>query len=376
VSQAVAGELRHTPLHDLHRELGARLVPFAGYEMPVQYTSIIEEHRTVRSAVGLFDLSHMGEIEASGDEAVAFLRYALVSDPGALEIGQAQYSMACDADGGIIDDLIVYRREESTFWVVCNAANRDAVVGQLTELLARGDFGATIEDRSDRTALVAPQGPSAAGLLGELTDLDLESIGNYRSAPGTVAGIECLVARTGYTGEDGFELFCDGRRARALWEALTTAGERYGARPCGLGARDTLRLEAGMPLYGNELSRDTNPYEVNLGRVVKLEKGEFVGRAPLQAVQQQGPERKLIGLQMVDNAIPRTGYEVRADGAAVGHVTSGTLSPTLGTKIAMAMVPAGLAGIGNAFEVVVRDRPYRAEQVKLPFYKRQRDERG
>jgi aminomethyltransferase len=373
VSEASVGELRRTPLHDTHVELGARLVPFAGYEMPVQYTSIIEEHRTVRSAVGLFDLSHMGELEVMGEEAVAFLRYALVSDPGALQVGQAQYSMACDADGGIIDDLIVYRREENRYWVVCNAANRAAVVEQLTALLSRGDFGATLEDRSDRVALVAPQGPHAAGLVGELTDLDLDGIGNYRSAPGTVAGIDCLVARTGYTGEDGFELFCDARRARALWEALSAAGEKHGARPCGLGARDTLRLEAGMPLYGNELDRDTNPFEVNLGRVVKLEKGEFIGRAALQAVQQVGPARKLIGLQMVDNAIPRAGYEVRAEGNAVGTVTSGTLSPTLGAPIAMAMVPAGLAGIGNAFEVVVRDRPYRAEQVKLPFYRRQRD---
>jgi len=366
-------QLRTTPLHELHRELGARLVPFAGYEMPVQYDSIIEEHRTVRSAVGLFDLSHMGEIEVRGEEAVAFLRYALVGDPGTLEIGQAQYSMACEADGGIIDDLIVYRREDDRFWIVCNASNRAAVVAQLTSLLARGDFGATLDDRSDRVALVAPQGPNAAALLAELTTLDLDTIGNYRSADGIVAGIECLVARTGYTGEDGFELFCDARRARELWGALASAGGRHGARPCGLGARDTLRLEAGMPLYGNELSRETNPFEVNLGRVVKLDKGEFVGRAALQAVQQAGPARKLIGLQMIDNAIPRAGYEVRADGSAVGHVTSGTLSPTLGTKIAMALVPAALAGIGNAFEVVVRERPYRAEQVKLPFYRRPRD---
>lgn len=370
---ATAGELRTTPLHALHRELGARLVPFAGYEMPVQYDSIIEEHRTVRSAVGLFDLSHMGEIEIGGEEAVAFLRYALVGDPGALEIGQAQYSMACEADGGIIDDLIVYRRGDDRFWIVCNASNREAVVAQLTGLLARGDFGATLDDRSDRIALVAPQGPNAAALLAELTGLDLDAIGNYRSAEGEVAGIECLVARTGYTGEDGFELFCDGRRARELWDALASAGVRHGLRPCGLGARDTLRLEAGMPLYGNELSRETNPFEVNLGRVVKLDKGEFVGRAALQAVQQAGPARKLIGLQMVDNAIARAGYEVRAEGSAVGHVTSGTLSPTLGTKIAMALVPAALAGIGNAFEVVVRERPYRAEQVKLPFYRRPRD---
>ncbi|MEO7296685.1 MAG: glycine cleavage system aminomethyltransferase GcvT [Candidatus Limnocylindria bacterium] len=373
MSETDAGILQHTPLHDLHRELGARLVPFAGYEMPVQYTSIIEEHRTVRSTLGLFDLSHMGELEVRGEEAVAFLRYALVSDPGALEIGQAQYSMACDADGGIIDDLIVYRRETDRYLVVCNASNRGAVVEQLTRLLETGDFGASLDDRSDGTALLAPQGPNAAALVGELTDLDLDAIGNYRSADGVVAGVECLVARTGYTGEDGFELFCDARRARELWDALAAAGERHGAKPCGLGARDTLRLEAGMPLYGNELGRDTNPFEVNLGRIVKLEKGDFIGRAALQAVQQTGPARKVIGLQMIDNAIPRNGYEVRADGVAVGRVTSGTLSPTLGTKIAMALVPADMAGVGNSFEVVVRERPYRSEQVKLPFYKRPRD---
>jgi len=373
VTDGAATELRHTSLHDLHVELGARMVPFAGYAMPVQYRSIIDEHRTVRSAVGIFDLSHMGEIEVTGEEAVAFLRYALVSDPGALEIGQAQYSMICQEDGGIIDDLIVYRRDGGRFWVVCNASNRAAVVEQLTALLERGDFGASIEDRSDRTALIAPQGPNAAALLAALTDLDLDAIGNYRSAPGTVAGVDCLVARTGYTGEDGFELFCDARNAVRLWEAVVAAGELHGARPCGLGARDTLRLEAGMPLYGNELSRETNPFEVNLGRVVKLDKGEFIGRAALQAVQQSGPTRKLIGLRMVENAIPRSGYAVQADGRPIGHVTSGTLSPTLGEKIAMALVPAELAGVGNTFEVVVRDRPYRAEQVKLPFYRRQRD---
>ena len=370
---ARAGELRRTPLHVVHRRLGARLVPVAGYEMPVQYSSIMEEHRTVRAAVGMFDLSHMGELEVRGDEAVAFLRHALVSDPGALAVGQAQYSMSCAADGGIVDDLIVYRRADDRFLVVCNASNRAAVVGQLGGLLAKGDFGATVEDRSDRVGLVAPQGPRAAALVGELTDLDLDAIGNYRSAPGAVAGIDCLVARTGYTGEDGFELFCDARQASTLWKALAEAGERHGIRPCGLGARDTLRLEAGMPLYGNELSRDTNPFEVNLGRVVKLDKGDFVGRAALQAVQRTGPARRLIGLRMVENAIPRGGYEVRAEGARVGHVTSGTVSPTLGTKIAMALVRAEVAAIGNSFEVVVRERPYRAEQVKLPFYRRPRD---
>jgi aminomethyltransferase len=371
-SSAATDELRHTPLHDLHVELGARMVPFAGYEMPVQYESIIEEHRTVRGAVGLFDLSHMGELEVRGDEAVAFLRYAVVSDPGAIEIGQAQYSMLCDDDGGIIDDLIVYRLAEQRFMVVCNASNRFAVIEQLMTLLEDGDLAAEVEDRSDATGLVAPQGPLAATVLARLTDLELDQVANYHFARGKVAGIECIVARTGYTGEDGFELFCDASRTRELWEAVAAAGAD-GIRPCGLGARDTLRLEAGMPLYGNELSRDTNPFEVNLGRVVKLEKGEFVGRPALQAVADAGPRRKLIGLQMVDNAIPRAGYEVRAGGDAVGKVTSGTLSPTLGTKIAMALVPAALAGIGNEFEVMVRERPQRAEQVKLPFYRRPRD---
>jgi aminomethyltransferase len=370
VSDAVA-ELRRTPLHDVHVALGARMVPFAGYEMPVQYRSIIEEHRTVRSAVGLFDLSHMGEVAISGPEALAFSRYAVVSDPGALEPGQAQYSMLCTDDGGIIDDLILYRTEEG-YLIVCNASNRDAVVEHLGLLLSRGDFDAVLDDRSERTALLAPQGPRAAELVAGLTGLELSGLANYHSLPGRVAGIDCLVARTGYTGEDGFELFCEARRAERLWQALTEAGIPLGLEPCGLGSRDTLRLEAGMPLYGNELDRETNPFEANLGRVVKLEKGEFVGRRALHRIQQEGPRRKLIGLAMRDTAIPRHGYAVQADGNEVGTVTSGTLSPTLGERIAMAYVPADRAAIGNEFEVVVRERAHPAEQVKLPFYRRPR----
>ena len=365
-----ATPLRRTPLHDLHVALGARMVPFAGYEMPVQYASIIDEHRTVRSGVGLFDLSHMGEIEVRGSGALGFLSHAVVSDPAALEIGQAQYSMLCQEDGGIIDDLILYRLGADRFMVVCNASNRAAVVAHLTAMDQRE---VELEDRSEEIGLVAPQGPAAASVLSGLTDMDLDAIENYHATEGSVAGVDCVIARTGYTGEDGFELFCDANRAAELWDAITAAGSTAGLKPCGLGARDTLRLEAGMPLYGNELDRDTNPFEVNLGRVVKLEKGDFVGRAALESVKEAGSRRKLIGLQMVDNAIPRSGYEVRADGRAVGRVTSGTLSPTLGTKIAMAKVETEVAGIGNAFEVVVRDRPYRAEQVKLPFYRRQRD---
>jgi aminomethyltransferase len=312
----------------------------------------------------------MGEVEVRGGGAVSFLSHAVVSDPTMLEEGQAQYSMLCQSDGGIIDDLILYRLATERFMLVCNASNREAVVEHLMSLPAQD---VDLEDRSDDFGLVAPQGPAAASVLAGLTDVDLDDLANYHAVEGSVAGIPCVVARTGYTGEDGFELFTDADRAREVWEAVATAGEAEGLRPCGLGARDTLRLEAGMPLYGNELDRDTNPFEANLGRVVKLEKGDFVGRAALGAVQAAGPARKLIGLQMLDNAIPRSGYEVRAEGRPVGRVTSGTLSPTLGTKIAMARVTAEVAGVGNAFEVVVRERPYRAEQVKLPFYRRPRD---
>jgi aminomethyltransferase len=361
--------LRHTPLHASHLALGARMVPYAGYEMPVQYASIIEEHRTVRSAVGLFDLSHMGELHLSGPEALAFARYAVVSDPGLLEPGQAQYSMLCAHDGGIIDDLIVYRVDDG-YLIVCNAANHEAVLGQLQSLQAQGDFDVVLEDRSEETALIAPQGPRSAELLGRLTDLDLSGLGNYRSQPGRVAGTQCLIARTGYTGEDGFELFCPARRARRLWDALVSTGDDLGLKPCGLGSRDTLRLEAGMPLYGNELDRSVNPYEANLGRVVKLEKGEFVGRSALAAVQQTGPQRKLVGLVMRDDAIARHGYPLLVDGREAGVVTSGTLSPTLGERIAMAYLPAADAALGAGVEVLIRERRHPAEQVKLPFYRR------
>jgi aminomethyltransferase len=371
----VAASLRRTPLHARHVELGGRMVPFAGWEMPIQYASILDEHRTVRTAVGLFDLSHMGEVHITGAEGLAFIRYAVVSDPGALEPGQAQYSMLCDETGGIIDDLIVYRIDDG-YLIVCNAANHDTVVEHLETLRSRGDFDAAIEDRSDRTALIAPQGPRAAELLAGLTDLDLATLGYYRSMRGSVAGIDCLVARTGYTGEDGFELFCDTRRAPQLWDALMAAGPELGLKPCGLGSRDTLRLEAGMPLYGNELGRDVNPYEANLGRVVKLDKGEFVGRAALASVQQSGPQRKLVGLVMRDNAIARHGYPVRVEGTEAGAVTSGTASPTLGEPIAMAYLPFEAAAVGDEVEVVVRERPHRAEQVKLPFYKRPKPDAG
>ncbi len=370
MSAAIA-PLRRTPLYEIHLALGARMVPFAGWEMPVQYHSILDEHRTVRSAVGLFDLSHMGELHVSGPQGLDFLRHAVISDPGALAPGQAQYSMLCTADGGIVDDLIIYRVDDG-YLVVCNAANREADVAHLRGLLASTGMDAVLDDRSDRTALVAPQGPRAAELLKTLTDADIDGLGYYHCTPGVVAGIACLIARTGYTGEDGFELFCDPADAANLWHAVHDAGAPFGLKPCGLGSRDTLRLEAGMPLYGNELDRGTNPYEANMGRVVKLGKGPFHGSEALRRIHDAGPERRLVGLVMRDNAIPRHGYPVRCDGVEVGMVTSGTASATLGEKIAMAYLPVGRATIGAEVEVVIRERPYRAEQVALPFYRRPR----
>jgi aminomethyltransferase len=371
-----AADLRHTPLDAVHRALGARMVPFAGFAMPVRYTSELEEHRAVRSAVGVFDLSHMGEVALSGSGALAFARYALISDPGTLEPGQAQYSMVCTPDGGIIDDLIVYRTDPG-YLIVCNAANRASVVAHLQGLATAGDHDVAIDDQSDDTALIAPQGPRSAELVGGLTELDLSSLGNYRSVGGRVAGIACLVARTGYTGEDGFELFCGAGDAVALWSAVMAAGEGLAVQPAGLASRDTLRLEAGMPLYGNELGLDVNPYEANLGRVVKLDKGDFVGREALAAVEAAGPERRLVGLVMTEEGIARHGYPVMdpaagGGSAAVGTVTSGSVSPTLGTRIAMAFVPAASAAVDRSWDVMIRDRRCRAEQVKLPFYRRPR----
>ena len=358
-----------TPLTDTHRELGARLIEFGGWLMPVQYSSIIEEHRTVRQRVGLFDLSHMGELYVVGPDAGEALAAALVSDPASLAIGRAQYSMICAPDGGIIDDLIVYRLAESRYLVVANAGNAPIVSDALATRLA--GFAAVLDDRSLATGLLAVQGPRAVETLAPLTDVDLGALRYYAAAEGKVAGIDALVARTGYTGEDGFEVFVDTARTAELWEALLEAVRAHDGLPIGLGARDTLRLEAGMPLYGNELDLDTNPYEAGLGRVVKLTKpGDFVGRAPLEKVARDGPARRLVGLIVEGRGIARHGYPVFAGDRRTGIVTSGTQSPTLGVPIAMAYVAPGDAEPGTVVDVEIRDARVPARVVALPFYKR------
>ena len=361
--------LQHSPLEEVHRGLGARLIEFGGWLMPVQYTGILDEHRTVRERAGLFDLSHMGELFVEGEAASDALAFALVSDPRGLAVGRAQYSMICAPDGGVIDDLIVYRVAAERFLVVANASNAQIVSDALVERLA--GFKAILDDRSLATALIAIQGPQAAAILRPLTDVDLDVLRYYAIAEGLVAGIGALVARTGYTGEDGFEILVDTPRAQALWDALAESGRSEGVLPCGLGARDTLRLEAGMALYGNELDRTTNPFEAGLGRVVKLDKpGDFVGRAALERIAREGPARRLVGLVVRGRGIARHGHPVLVGKRRIGEVTSGTHSPTLGSPIAMAYVAPGDASPGTIVGVEIREQLVEAEVVSLPFYRR------
>jgi len=366
---AAGASLHQTPLHDRHIALGAKLIEFSGWLMPVQYTGILEEHRAVRERAGLFDLSHMGELFVEGPDAGAALAAALVTNPPALTVGRAHYSMICASDGGIVDDLIVYRLGEERFLVVANAGNAPIVSDALVERLA--GFKAVLDDRSLATALVAIQGPRSVEILRPLTDVDLDALRYYAIDEGSVAGIPALVARTGYTGEDGFEIYVDTARAGALWDALIEAGRPHGLAPIGLGARDTLRLEAGMPLYGNELDRTTNPFEANLGRVVKLDKpGDFVGRAALERVANEGVARRLVGLAMRGRGIARHGYPVLGGDRPSGVVTSGTQSPTLGEAIAMAYVATPDATTGTMLDVEIRGQRVPAEVVALPFYRR------
>jgi aminomethyltransferase len=366
---------RHTALDALHRSLGATMTDFAGWDMPLRYGSERDEHLAVRTKAGLFDLSHMGEITVTGPQAAELLNHALVGNIASVGVGRARYTMICQADGGILDDLIVYRLADTAYMVVANASNAQVVLDALVERAA--GFDASVRDDRDAYALIAVQGPESPGILKSLTDADLDGLKYYAGLPGTVAGVPALIARTGYTGEDGFELFVKPEHAVELWQALTKAGEGVGLVPCGLSCRDTLRLEAGMPLYGHELNTSLTPFDAGLGRVVKFEKeGDFVGRTALQAAAEraaENPPRVLVGLIAEGRRIPRAGYQVVAEGTVIGEITSGAPSPTLGKPIAMAYVDAahaapGTAGVG--VDIRGSHEPY--EVVALPFYKRQK----
>jgi aminomethyltransferase len=368
--------LKETALRHRHEELGARLVPFAGWLMPVQYSGILDEHRAVRSAAGLFDLGHMGQIRVDGPDALAFLQQVTTNDVARLEPGDAQYSLLPNERGGVIDDIIIYRwPSESGYFVVVNAANHDKDVAWLSAQRAqRSDLDVQIEDMSPDLGMIAIQGPQAERITDSLTAVDLGAIGAFQWRHADVAGIPVMVARTGYTGEDGFEFYVPQERTVELWDALMQAGRPLGLVPVGLGARDTLRLEARMPLYGNELADDISPLEAGLGWAVKLDKGPFVGSEAIGAVKEAGPQRRAVGFQLEERAgSARHGYPVQVDGESVGVVTSGAHSPTLGIEIGMALVKTSAVGVGKPLQVVIRGRPVRARQVKLPFYRRARD---
>ena len=367
---------RATPLRAVHESLGATMTAFAGWLMPLRYAGEISEHQAVRNAAGLFDLSHMGEIAVTGPDAPAALDYALVGRLSALAPGRARYTMICAPDGGVLDDLIVYRLGEAEYLVVANAANTAVVAAALRDRTAGHD--AQVDDQTAEYALIAVQGPHAARILAPLTDIGLDGVKYYSGHRGTVAGRPVLLARTGYTGEDGFELFTAAEDAEALWRALASAGAAAGLVPAGLAARDTLRLEAGMPLYGNELSDQVTPFDAGLGRVVVFDKpGDFVGRAALAERAQAAPRQVLAGLIAGSRRVPRHGYPVTWDGVSCGTVTSGAPSPTLAVPIAMAYLDPEIAGRARddtegRLAVDVRGRPEPARITDLPFYRRPR----
>ncbi len=367
---------RPTPLRSVHESLGATMTEFAGWLMPLRYRGEISEHQAVRGAAGLFDLSHMGEIAVTGPDAAAALDYALVGQPSALAPGRARYTMICVPDGGILDDLIVYRLEHNEYLVVANAANTAVVAAALRDRAAGHD--AQVTDQTEDYALIAIQGPHAARILASVTDVNLDGVKYYAGHRGVVGDFPVLLARTGYTGEDGFELFTRPGDAEGVWVALTRAGADDGLVPAGLAARDTLRLEAGMPLYGNELSLQVTPFDAGLGRVVVFGKpGDFVGRAALEERAQAPPQRILTGLIGASRRVPRHGYTVTWDDASAGVVTSGAPSPTLGVPIAMAYLDPAVARLAHddaagPLAVDIRGRHEPARLTDLPFYHRQR----
>jgi aminomethyltransferase len=367
MATTAAYEGKRTPLYDVHRQLGARLIQFGGWEMPVSYRSIIEEHQSVRSHAGLFDVSHMGEFEISGLQAAAAVQHLTLNDVRGLDNYQLQYSALCNDEGGIIDDLTVCRLAPNRFLLIVNAANIDKDLHWVQIHLLPG---ATVANISDTTALLALQGPAAEAILQSLTPADLQSLRYYHALKARVAEHDVLLSRTGYTGEDGFEIMLDAGHAVVVWQAIMHAGRTHGLLPVGLGARDTLRLEARYLLYGVDMDETTNPFEMGLGWITKLDKGEFIGREALQRLKTVGPQRRLVGFVMQERGIPRSHYRVLHDGQPIGTVTSGTMSPSLQQAIGTALVEVTHAKVGQEWHVEIRDKAVHARVVPAPFVPR------
>jgi aminomethyltransferase len=362
--------MKQTAFINIHRQLGAKIVEFAGFEMPVQYSGIIDEHKTVRTNVGIFDVSHMGEFEIKGKDALALIQKVTTNDASKLTEGKVQYSALCYPDGGIVDDLLVYKFHEHFMFVV-NASNLKKDFEWITSNI--GNLDVQVLNMSDEVSLLAVQGPKSLATLQKLTATNLSSMPYYTFLKGNLAGIDMIFSRTGYTGELGFELYFDSavNVSEKIWNAVMEAGKESGIKPIGLGARDTLRLEMGMCLYGNDIDQTTNPLEAGLGWITKLDKGDFIGRDTLLKVKDAGIKRKLLGFTIdVDKAFPRHGYEIRANGSNVGVVTSGTVSPVLDKGIGMGYVAVSSAQIGNSLNIIIRNKEVKAQIVKLPFIRK------
>jgi aminomethyltransferase len=365
--------IKTTPLHAEHMAAGGRMVEFAGFELPVQYTGVVEEHLCVRRRAGLFDVSHMGEIEISGPGAFDFVQLISCNDHAKMTVGRAQYTGIMYPEGTFVDDTLVHKLADDHYLLVVNAANRLKDAAYLQDL-AVGREGVEVADRSDDYAQVALQGPLSTDILQPLTDLKLGELKYYRFVYGEVAGARALVARTGYTGEDGYEVYTEPQHAAEVWRSLLAEGQPHGLQPAGLGARDTLRFEAGMCLYGNDIDATTTPLEAGLGWIVKLGKGDFIGRDVLARQKDEGVDRLLCGFEMIDRGIARHGYPVSLEdgGEKVGEVTSGTRSPTLEKALGMVYLPIDVARPGHEIFVGIRQRSARAHVVELPFYSRKK----
>ena len=368
ISGEVSG-LRRTSLYEQHKKAGGRIVPFAGWEMPVQYSGVTDEHKAVRTACGIFDVSHMGELEMRGVYAGQVVNYLVTNDVSKLEDGRAVYTCCCNAEGVILDDLIIYRANDDRYMIVCNASNHEKIAAVFA---AAAKDHCEFVDRTHETALIALQGPNAMRVLAKGGDLkDALALPAFGFTDARLLNSDVTIARTGYTGEDGVEIFCPWNDAPRIWEGLLALGEPEGIKPCGLAARDTLRLECKMALYGNEIDETTNPIEAGLAWTVKLDKGDFIGREVIARVKEQGPRRRLVGFEMTGRGIARHGYPLKStSGEVIGMVTSGSPSPTLNKNIGLGYVPVGQDKIGNTILVDCRGKDIEAVIVKTPFYKR------
>ena len=366
MTQTITTNLKTTPLLGLHKELGAKLVPFAGWNMPIQFAGVLSEHTCVRERMGLFDVSHMGEIEVKGKDAKKFLQFLLSNNVEKMFDGSILYSLMCYETGGVVDDLLAYRFSENHYFLCVNASNSDKDYDWIARHAS--SFNVNIKNTSSETSQLALQGPDAKNVLQSLCDISLDDLSYYNFRKGMVNNVESLISRTGYTGEDGFELYLSPEKVSEVFRSLMEQGRSYGIQPIGLGARDTLRIEMGYPLYGNEIDNNPTPLDAGLGWVIKFDKGEFLGRGSLLKQKEQGsPRRKLVGLKLLTRGVPRAHYQVFKNGESVGEVTSGTFSPTLNTGVGLCYVSSEYSDIGNHLDVKIRDQLVATEVIQLPF---------